>query len=1248
MAHDYKQGKSADATSLSTPPAPPGAAHVQIELGAPAPSPSAQQLGVDPRKKEGNTFAKEGKKRASAVKKYLALLSYTTPFDVMLFLGDILDANASFLEDSSFGSLQSATIRSVLVITYIGVSAFGCAYLMSSLLNWAGARVASRIRLEYLAALLRQDAAWYDTTTVSAHVARLSADINTIQTGISFKAGVVLQYTSTFLTGVVVAFVKGPKLAAVIVATVPVIAGSAIIMTSLSEKWADTASTVLSDASGVAQEVLASIKTVISFNGQERAVERYRAFLKKAEKNGIFSEFATALGGGLVMGCVFGMLALAFFYGSLQINHGMTAGGVLNTLFALLIGAMSLTNLSPNIASMSSAAAVSEDILETIRRKSPIDSSSNKGLRPATVHGVIEFHNVDFSYPQRPDVPVLRNFSLRIEPGQSVGLVGLSGSGKSTIINLLLRFYDPTAGYITLDGTDLRSLNVAWLRQQIAAVRQEPNLLYGLRDDAPTLDAFDATVVDSELEVQLGTACKLANAWDFISSLPQGLDTAVGEVGSRMSGGQKNPNLVFLKQRIAIARAVLRDPSILLLDEATSGHCIRTLMASDKIIEQGTHESLLVIPDGTYASLVSAQGLGSTSSYESEHELAGTAVLDDVLEESAPANEALEGVVMPEKEKDAATVLTAGNNEAGDENVKALMRKIPIGRLVKLCVEDAQMYLLGCLAGLVEGAVFPVFALLFSSVLVALEKSDDDKRNHDIAFWCLMYVVLAATIFLGQTGAGTAFGAAGQLEAAFFDGDHASSAVLSARLAEDAKLIKELIGKCLHAFVTASSTVICGLAIAFPNGPLLTLVVLALLPLIASGEIIEVGIITGAGEKIQKLYEESAVVATESIRHILTVMTLTKERVFFEKYKTKIQSPLEVSIRGSFAAAFGYAVSQSVVFFTFAICFYTGVELVGKGLMGVDAVLKVIFEVIFTAMALGQAASEAPDIARGRLAVLAVFDLMDRRSTIDPASREGHTAVAVSGKVELKDVFFRFPALDGLTVKAEPGQTVALVGQSGCGKSTVIGMLQRMHDAHKGLVAIDDVSVPSWNVINLRSHLSLEPTLFNLSIADNIAYGARGGVASMDEVVAAARLANIHNFALSLPEGYNTVVGSQGGQLSGGQRQRVAIARALIGNPRILLLDVATSALDSESETLVQEALERAAKGRTTVIIAHRLSTIRGANHIYVLDAGSRTWSAKVASSLAWWPPRISASTTPRLIQAAIHQPRSLLRPVGL
>ncbi|KAJ1554507.1 hypothetical protein HK405_004873, partial [Cladochytrium tenue] len=703
------------------------------------------QLVVDPLKEKGDAAAEEGKKRTSAEKKYLALLSYATPFDALLyvvgflaaaalgasqplftiFLGDIIDANSNFLADPSFDSLQSAIIRSVLLITYLGIAAFGCAYLMSSLLNWAGARVASRIRLEYLAALLRQDAAWYDTTTVGAHVARLSADINTIQTGISFKAGVVMQYTSALITGFVVAFVQGPKLAGVLVATLPVIAGSAILMTAVSEKWADAASTVLSEASGVAQEVLASVKTVISFNGQEREVERYRKFLKKAEKDGVRSEFATALGGGLVLGSVFGMFALAFFYGSLQVNHGMSAGGVLSTLFALFIGAMSLTNLSPNIASMSGAAAVSEDILETIKRKSPIDSSSNKGLKPATVRGVIEFHNVDFSYPQRPEVPVLRNFSMRIEPGQTVGLVGLSGSGKSTIINLLLRFYDPTAGSITLDGTDLRSFNVAWLRQQIAAVRQEPvlfdmtvreNLLYGLRSDAPALDALDAAATDPELEAQLRTACKLANAWDFISSLPQGLNTAVGEVGSRLSGGQK--------QRIAIARAVLRDPSILLLDEATSAldtaservvqqalesaavnrttiaiaHRLSTIknadlivvMASGNIIEQGTHESLLTIPDGTYASLVSAQGLRSSSTNDNDHEPAtgdSAAGHDDILVEEVPADEALEVVVVAEKEKDPATVLAAGDGE--DEKANALKRKVPLGRLIKLCVEDA-------------------------------------------------------------------------------------------------------------------------------------------------------------------------------------------------------------------------------------------------------------------------------------------------------------------------------------------------------------------------------------------------------------------------------------------------------------------------------------------------------------------------------------------------------------------------------
>ena len=187
------------------------------------------------------------------------------------------------------------------------------------------------------------------------------------------------------------------------------------------------------------------------------------------------------------------------------------------------------------------------------------------------------------------------------------------------------------------------------------------------------------------------------------------------------------------------------------------------------------------------------------------------------------------------------------------------------------------------------------------------------------------------------------------------------------------------------------------------------------------------------------------------------------------------------------------------------------------------------------------------------------------------------------------------------------GDRIALVGESGCGKSTVLQLIQRLYDLDQGSLSVQGQNIESLNVPQLRSRLGLvsqEPVLFNRSIAENIEYGDNEREVSMEEVVAAARMANIHQFVSALPEGYDTKVGNRVSQLSGGQKQRVAIARMLLRNPRILLLDEATSALDAESEKVVQEALDRAQRGRTSITIAHRLSTIKNSDQIYVVEKG--------------------------------------------
>ena len=241
--------------------------------------------------------------------------------------------------------------------------------------------------------------------------------------------------------------------------------------------------------------------------------------------------------------------------------------------------------------------------------------------------------------------------------------------------------------------------------------------------------------------------------------------------------------------------------------------------------------------------------------------------------------------------------------------------------------------------------------------------------------------------------------------------------------------------------------------------------------------------------------------------------------------------------------------------------------------------------------------------------------LFDRKPDIDSWSTEGEVLEGMEGSIEFRDVHFRYPTrpeqpvLRGLNLTVKPGQYVALVGASGCGKSTTIAMLERFYDPLVGGVYVDGKEISSINISNYRNYLALvsqEPTLYQGTIRENILLGADKKEEDVHEedIMQACKDANIYDFILSLPDGFNTVVGSKGSMLSGGQKQRIAIARALLRDPKILLLDEATSALDSESEKVVQAALDAAAKGRTTIAVAHRLSTIQKADMIYVFDQG--------------------------------------------
>jgi ATP-binding cassette subfamily B (MDR/TAP) protein 1 len=272
----------------------------------------------------------------------------------------------------------------------------------------------------------------------------------------------------------------------------------------------------------------------------------------------------------------------------------------------------------------------------------------------------------------------------------------------------------------------------------------------------------------------------------------------------------------------------------------------------------------------------------------------------------------------------------------------------------------------------------------------------------------------------------------------------------------------------------------------------------------------------------------------------------------------------------------------------------------------------VFSSVIFGAQSAGSVFSFAPDMGKAVEASRELKTLFDRQPIVDTWAEDGDKLEEVDGNIEFRDVHFRYPTrpeqpvLRGLNLSVSPGQYIALVGASGCGKSTTIALLERFYDPLAGGIFIDGKEISSLNVNHYRSFIALvsqEPTLYQGTIRDNILLGAPHEVTD-DQIKFACQEANIYDFILSMPDGFNTVVGSKGALLSGGQKQRIAIARALVRDPKILLLDEATSALDSESEHVVQAALDKAAKGRTTIAVAHRLSTIQKADIIYVFDQG--------------------------------------------
>ncbi|XP_035418388.1 ATP-binding cassette sub-family B member 5 [Cygnus atratus] len=1154
---------------------------------------------------------------------------------------------------------------------YVGI---GFAVLILSMIQvWtflvAATRQSARIRQKFFFAVLHQEMAWFDSTQIGTLNTRLTDDINTIHEGIGDKICIFVQFFATFLAGIVIGFIHGWKLTLVILSVSPLLAASAAVWSTLLASLTAKELSAYAKAGAVAEEILTAIRTVVAFNGQQKALAKYDANLELARSAGVKKSITTNVSLGVSQFLIFGSYALAFWYGTkltAEEKENYDIGHVLIVFFCVLVGAFSLGQAAPNLESVSNARGAAYEVYRIINKKRLIDSSSKEGYKPDKIIGEIEFRNIHFSYPSRPDVKILKGLNLKVQTGKTIALVGASGCGKSTSVQLLQRFYDPDQGEVILDGQDIRTLNVKWLRENIGIVSQEPvlfattiaeNIRYGRED-----------ISDAEIE----QAAKEANAFDFISRLPDKFNTMVGERGAQLSGGQK--------QRIAIARALARNPKILLLDEATSAldtqsesivqaaldkartgrttiviaHRLSTIRTADTIaafekgivVEQGTHSELM-LQKGVYYSLVMQQGCSNNAQDD------GASEEDEKTEDEEYEENDRSGFVEELTLQDRSEELVVSGRssirrrssrykskrcsskkkssekkkkkEVEEENLPA----VPYSKILALNKPEWLYVLLGVIAAAISGGVHPAFAVIFGKIIGAFQETDAEKRSKNTLVLSLMFLLLGVITLAAYIIQGFMFGKSGEIltmrlrslsfrallqqEIGWYDDQKNAVGVLLTRLATDASQVKGATGSRLGLMTMTVFTLLTAIIIAFVYGWQLTLLILACIPFVIATNAASVSSVSGHAAKDQKALEEAGRISTESVENIRTVASLTREEAFYEKYVTSLNGPYRDSLTKAPFYGFTYGVAQSANYFVNAAVFRFGAWLIAHCLSNFENVFIVFSSVIFAAMNVGQSASLAPDYGKARISAQRIFHLLDRKPQIDSYSEEGEKLSNFEGNIEFRNITFVYPTrpevqvLQGLTVKVNKGQTLALVGSSGCGKSTSIQLLERFYDPAEGQVLADGFDTKSLHLQWLRSKLGLvsqEPILFDCSIAENIQYGDNSRVVSQQETEAAAKAANIHAFIEKLPEKYNTRVGEKGTQLSGGQKQRIAIARALVRNPAILLLDEATSALDTESEKIVQKALDNARQGRTCIIIAHRLTTIQNADIIAVIQNG--------------------------------------------
>lgn len=978
---------------------------------------------------------------------------------------------------------------------------------------------------------------------------------------------------------------------------------------------------------------------------------------------------------------------------------------------------MLLSQTAPFLQIFDAAAASFENLQAAIERPSKIDGTvDDVGRTLPDVSGNIELRDVSFEYPSRRDVPVLQQVSLTCPAGKHTALVGLSGSGKSTVAGMVTRLYDPNQGAVLLDGHDIKELNVKFLRSNIGLIGQESvlfdrsileNIALGLVNSPahihlkPVLDGsqlaetaeavrngkdpLEAAKEKGDLVLEVvelaQQATVVADAATFIGSLQGGLGTLVGSSGNLISGGQK--------QRIALARALVKSPKILVLDEATASldsaserrvqaaiekvaegrtlitiaHRLSTIRNADnivvmrngKIVEQGNHVDLIE-KNGAYADLVRLQNLN----VKSDDEVASDALTADDANISVSRASSRSDDILDEKTASAVAEPAPEKEEKEEENPDGIVHEKSLWQVFAFLGTMFKPYtlilLLGLVGAIIVGGTYCASAVIFGNTVGELSpcNSVEDIRSAG-RFYGLMFFILAVIEFFANLASWSLFGYAAEKiiykvrvlcfrslmeqDKQWHQSEGRNPLLLQSLITKDGSALSGLTGSVIGTVMSISVNLIAAIVLSHIIAWKIALVCLAVVPLMLGAGIMRFISAARFDERHSASFAKSLGIAVEAVNSIKTITSLSLEHEVLGTYIRSLSGPNKEMAKQSAWTTLWLAISYGLANFIYALAYWWGSKRVIAGDYTQTQFFIVLLALLVSAQLWGHMFALAPDITRAFASAGKILGVLELGSTKklsrsaksmdlgkgDKSAADIEAAAGSSEKtalditrrgvsVEFKGVEFSYPSrpdvkiLHGLDLRVEPGKFAALVGPSGAGKSTIISLIERMYTASAGSICINGLDITNRRSVAFRDEIALVPqdsVLFDGTIKFNVALGARPGHDVSDaEIEEACRLANIHETIAGLPDGYDTHCGPNSNQLSGGQKQRLAIARALLRKPQLLLLDESTSALDAESERLLQDGLEKATKDITVIAIAHRLHTIRKADVIFLIEDG--------------------------------------------